>query len=226
MRRSRVRSSARLDAELLDQRPPGVPIGAQGVGLAARPVEGEHELLVQSLSQGHLADQLGEWADRVAVAAEPELQVHPAFRRRPAQLVEPGDLAAGELEAGHVLQRVAPPQCQGALGLIQRVEQLRLGPKGLQRCERSCGDLEPMRIDLLRVHHQGVATGLRLEDRGPARVGGTKGLAKIGDLDLEHVGRIARQLVAPQHVDEEVPTSPCGPDAAPARPGSFGVARA
>ena len=65
-------------------------------------------------------------------------------------------------------------------------------------------DLEAMRIDLLRVHQQGVATGPRLQDRGPARLGATEGLAQIGDLDLERVGRIARQLVAPQHVDQEI----------------------
>ena len=74
---------AGLDPELLDQRAPGLPVGAQGVGLAARPVQGEHELLVEPLTQRHLSDQLGQLADRVAVAAEPKQQVDTAFRRQP-----------------------------------------------------------------------------------------------------------------------------------------------
>ena len=124
---------AGLDAKLLHQRAPGLPVGAQGVGLAARPVQGEHKLLMKSLPQRHLSDQLGELAERVAVAAESKQQVETAFRRQPPQLLQPGGLAAGELHVRHVLQRVAPPQRQGALDLIQRAVQLGLGTNRTQR---------------------------------------------------------------------------------------------
>ena len=172
--------------------------------MAAGAVEGEHELLVEPLAQRHPLDQLRELADRVAVAAQPELQVDAAFRRHPAQLLQPGDLATGELHAGDVLERIAAPHAQGTLDVLQRLAQLRLGPQRVQRRERPCRHLEPMGVDLLRLHQEGVAAGPGLQYRRPVRLGGTEGLAQIRHLDLQGVGRIARQLVAPQQIDQEV----------------------
>ena len=116
-----------FDAELLDQRPPGIPVRPESVRLAAGAVQSEYELLVEPLAQRHPLNQLRQLADRVGVAAQPELQVDPAFRRHPAQLLEPGDLPTGELHGGDVLERVAAPHAQGTLDIVQRLDQLAPG---------------------------------------------------------------------------------------------------
>ena len=95
--------------------------------MAAGPVQGEHELLVEPLAQRHLLDPFGQVADRLAVTAEQQLQVDPPFGRRPPQLVEPGGLTTGEVHAGDVLERLTSPQRQRILGLVQRLAQRRLG---------------------------------------------------------------------------------------------------
>ena len=71
----RLQRGARLDAELVDAAPPRVLVGAQRLGLAARAVEGEHELAAQALAQGVRGDERLELADELGVAAELELGV-------------------------------------------------------------------------------------------------------------------------------------------------------
>ena len=54
-----------------------LPVGAEGFGLPAAPVEGEHPLPVKLLHEGVLRDELLELADDAVVAAERELAVDP-----------------------------------------------------------------------------------------------------------------------------------------------------
>ena len=46
-----LQRGAGVDAELVEQRGPAVPVGLQRFGLAAGPVEGEHQLAAQPLPE-------------------------------------------------------------------------------------------------------------------------------------------------------------------------------
>ena len=72
----------RLDADLLDERAPGVPIGLQRLGLAPAPVQREHPLRVQPLAQGVLGQQRIDLADDLLVAAGGEVGVDGQLGRR------------------------------------------------------------------------------------------------------------------------------------------------
>ena len=121
---------ARLDPELIDERPTSIAICPKRVGLAAGPIQRQHELLVEPLAQRHPLDAVGQVADRFAVTAEPQQQVDAPFRRRPPQFLEPGDLATGEVHAGDVLERFTSPQRQRIVGLVQRLAQSRPAGEG------------------------------------------------------------------------------------------------
>ena len=93
--------------ELAQPRPGSIPssstsacarvlVGLEGLGLALRAVEGEHQLRVQALALRVLADQRLELADQLGVAAQRQLGLDPLLERGEAQLVEPGDLACAK----------------------------------------------------------------------------------------------------------------------------------
>ena len=82
---------------------------------------GERELLVEPLSQRHLLHPFGQVTDRLAVTSEQQLQVDGSFGRRPPQLVEPGALAPGEVDAGDVFERFTSSQHQRILGVVRRL---------------------------------------------------------------------------------------------------------
>ena len=156
---------AGVEPELLVQGLAGVFVGAQRVRLAARAVQGEHQLLVEALSQRQALDELGQVPDRVAVASETQQQLDPAFRRGPPQLVESGDLATGEVHAGDVLERVASPQPERSIDLIERGAQLLTRSQRVRRREVLDGRLEAVCIDPGSVDEQRVAAGPRLQQR-------------------------------------------------------------
>ena len=64
---------ARLDPELLDQRPAGVLVDLQRVRLALAPVEREHQQPAEPLAGGVLGHQLLEFADQCGVPADDQV---------------------------------------------------------------------------------------------------------------------------------------------------------
>ena len=60
----------RLDTELVDERLPRPAIDLQGLGLAARPIEGEHQLSVEVLAERVRGDEPLELSDEFHVPAE------------------------------------------------------------------------------------------------------------------------------------------------------------
>jgi hypothetical protein len=168
-----------LDPELVDKRPAGVPEGPKSIGLTAGPIQGKHQLRVEPLTQWHSFDQIRQLTDRVSVAAQPELQLHPTFGRRPPQLVEARDLATGEVHAGDIFERITPPKTKGARNLIKRVEKLCLGAEAVQMRKGPHRCLEPMGIDVLRLGHQRIATGPGLQQGRLAIPSRTQGLAQV-----------------------------------------------
>ena len=59
----------RLDPQLVDEHASGLPVGSEGLRLAAGAVEGEHELPPQALAQRMLGHERLELADEVRVTA-------------------------------------------------------------------------------------------------------------------------------------------------------------
>ena len=64
---------AGVDAQLAPQRPAGVVEDPQRLGLAARPVEGEGQVVAELLAQGVGGHQLAELPDDLGVPAEAEV---------------------------------------------------------------------------------------------------------------------------------------------------------
>ena len=103
---------ARLDPQLLDQRPAGVLVGLQRIGLAVRAVEGQHQLRPQTLPIGVLCDQRLQLPHHLGMTTKRQLRLDQLLERRDAQIIEPGDLALRERLVGELRQRRAAPQRQ------------------------------------------------------------------------------------------------------------------
>ena len=88
-----VQGRARLDAELVDEQPPRLPIDLEGLGLPARAVEGAHELRAKPLAERMLADERLELPDELGVTAELEVGLDSALERGETELLEPADSA-------------------------------------------------------------------------------------------------------------------------------------
>ena len=102
---------ARLEAELVHERPARVLVGGERVGLAARAVEREHELTAQSLAERMLADERLELADERRRAGRARA------RRRSDPPAPHGAAPRGEVSAsrtrlvvGEVGERRAAPE--------------------------------------------------------------------------------------------------------------------
>ena len=116
---------ARLDPELVDEHAAGGLVGGQRLGLAARPVEREHQLAAQALAEGVLRRQRVELRDQRGVAAEREVGVDPHLDREQVHLLEAPDRRLGERLVGEVGERGAAPERERLAQLLGGL--LRLG---------------------------------------------------------------------------------------------------
>lgn len=101
---------AGFDPELLHECASRLLVHLERLGLAARAVEGKHQLATQTLLQRMLRNQCLELANQVGVAAEHEIRVDALAQRAKVKLVEPADLVAGERLVGEVDERRSSPQ--------------------------------------------------------------------------------------------------------------------
>ena len=180
----RTQLRSRLDPDLLDEGAARLAVGLQRVGLAARPVERDHPLGVELLAQRLLGDQRLELGDHLAVAPGREVIVDRELDRVEPSLLQAACLGHRE-GLDHVGQRRAPPERQRLTG----------GAAGQQ-------PLEAQRIAVVAPEAQLVAVPAR-DDRTVA-TGRGKRLAQLRDVDLQHLRRGRRRLLAPDTVDEPV----------------------
>jgi hypothetical protein len=156
-----AQSLARLDAQLVDQRPARVLVGLERVGLPVRAVQGEHQLCPQPLPVRMLGDQRLQLADELAVAAEREPGLDALLERREPQVVEPRDLRLRERLVGEVGERRAAPECH-------RLVEHRERPLGVARRQGTPAladqPLEPVRVERSRLQPELVAVRAR-DDR-------------------------------------------------------------
>jgi hypothetical protein len=84
-----LQRQGRVEAELVGEADPHIVVDLEGVGLPAGAVQGEHQLADQPLPERVGRHQLGEVADHLVVAAEPQLQLEALLDRGEPLLVEP-----------------------------------------------------------------------------------------------------------------------------------------
>ena len=165
----------RLDPELLDERLPSLPIDGQRVGLPARPVEREHQLLAEPLAEGMGSDELLQLADELRMSAQREVRVDPPFDRREPDLLEPLDRRPRERLVREVGQRSTAPEAE------RRSQELRglLRVPSATRLRRSLRQpLEAVQVELVGSEAQDVSRRTRLDHRYG------KDAAQLGDLAL------------------------------------------
>ena len=111
---------AGLEPELVREYALGLAIRAERFCLTPRAIEREHQLAAQALPERMLGDERAQLADQVRVAAGGEIRVDALFARRPAQLLEPGDLGLRERLVGQVGERGPAPRPAPAGGSRRR----------------------------------------------------------------------------------------------------------
>ena len=139
-----------------------------------------------------LPDERLELADELVLAAEAQLGLDPVLESGEPELLEPRDLALREGVVTKVGQRGAPPQGQG---LDEQLRRLAVGLPAERRGPFVDEPLEPVCIELIRLHAQPVGAALGLQAVGDE-------LSDLRDVNLERVGSRRGRLVAPQVVDQ------------------------
>ena len=97
--------AAGLDPELVDERAPRALIGVERLGLTAGAVEREHQLAAQPLAQRVLGHERLELAGHLGVPAGAEILLDALLEAGEPQVVEAGDLGAGETLVGELGER-------------------------------------------------------------------------------------------------------------------------
>ena len=85
-------------------------VGAQGLGLASAPVQGEDEQLPQALAQRVFPAQHLQLGGEFTVAPQAQVSAGPGFGRHQGQLIQPGPFGIKKACIGELGQRLAPPQ--------------------------------------------------------------------------------------------------------------------
>jgi len=172
----------RLDAQAVDERLVGQPVGLEGVGLASGAVEGQHLLAAQPFAERMLADERVELADDVCVPAAGEVGVDAVAEAGKAQVLELGDLGLGEARVGDLGERRATPQLEGPA-----------------QCRRRLPCLARIELGAALTDELGEAIGVEVAGRHAHRVGAA--------LRQEHV-RAERAAQARCHDVDGLPPVP------------------
>ncbi len=176
-------------------------VGAQGVGLAVAAVEGHHQLGPQALAERVFPRELLQFGDHVAMTAQREIGLDPILEHRQALLVQAVDLIRRERLVAEVGECRAPPQ-------RERLAEEHACPFRV-RCSRATGllgdPLEPARVQVVRLHRDGVARWPR--DDGSFRACFTFGMervAQFGDVELQGLRSTAGRASPPDVVEQRV----------------------
>ena len=174
---------AGLDADLLHERRPRLPIRLQRLGLPPGAVEREHPLAVQAFTQRVLADQPVELAGQLGVAPGRQVGVDRHVGGAQPQILEAPDLGCGERLVGQVRQRLAPPQ-------RQRLARTRLLQQPLHAChvDAAVGELQ-------------LVTAAVGDDSNAVAV---ERASQMRHVELHHLRRARRRPIAPQSLGQAV----------------------
>ena len=190
-----LKRRARLDSELVDERPARVLIDGEGLGLPARPVQRGHQTHPQVLAERVLGDECLELCDQLVVAPEREVGIDSQLDRRQPDLLEPGDRGLREVLVGKVRERRAPPERERVAQPCRRLR----GPTAAEQAPALVHQpLEAMEIQVVGLDPEDVAGGPGLQHVLRKR------LAESRDVDPQRtVGPLGRVL-PPELVDQAV----------------------
>ena len=194
----------RFDAELVDELLAGVVERAQRFGLTARSVQRQHQLGPEPFTEREVGDVLPEQRYGEVVVAKGQAGLDRLFEGGGPQLVEPLDLSFHERFVGDVLERLALPEAQRLEELVEC--RSRRPPGRLFELAGRIGHrrLEPDGVDRVRRDVEQVAAGNRAKCGRGTLSGKVERLAQVRDDDVQTVGGVRREIVAPQLVDEDV----------------------
>src|SRR5439155_8660982 len=80
---------ARVDAQLVDERPARILVCLERFGLSSGAVEGEHQMSAEALAQRVLADETAQLRDQLRVTTQHKVRLNPLLERGQAQVFEP-----------------------------------------------------------------------------------------------------------------------------------------
>ena len=103
---------ARIDPELVDERPARVLVGVQRLRLPTRPVERRHQIPAQAFAERMLGDEGLELRDQLVVAPQCEVGIDAELHCCQPDLLEPGDRRLGEGLVREIPERRPSPQRQ------------------------------------------------------------------------------------------------------------------
>jgi hypothetical protein len=151
---------ARLQAELVVEYPAQVAVSGKRVGLATRPVEGEHLEPAEVFAVRVLADERFELGDRSGVLPEREPGLEARLERSEAKLFEPADLVARKLLVPELGERRPSPEAECLVQLLCCATGVTAGEEIGSAGEQS---LESFRVQIVGLEPQQIAGGARLE---------------------------------------------------------------
>ena len=174
---------ARLETQLADKGVAGRSIRLERIRLATGVVQGQHAVSMEALAQRVVSEQRLELGERPTVVAVPQVALDCGLESPHPKLVEAPDLGRGERLVGYVGERRPPPQPQCRPGI------------GLWVAESV---LEALGVDGSRRKLQFVSTAAG-DDRAVAEQ-----LAELRHVNLDHLGRARRRVLAPQALGQPV----------------------
>ncbi len=186
---------AGLDAELVREHSPRLPVGVERLLLSAVAIERDDLLFAEALPERMLCDEPGQLVEQPPVAAERELGVVSELERAQPAVVELGRPCPDRL-LGEIRERRPAPQREGRPQLLRR-----LG--GVTRLERRASalerPLEALEVELVRLEHDPIAVPVRLDPAAAER------LPQPVDVDLKRRERRPGRSLAPDGVHEPLP---------------------
>jgi hypothetical protein len=142
------RLASRLDPELADQRAAEILVAARRIHLAARPVQRQHALFPQALTQRVPGGEHLQLAHQLATAAAGQLRLHAQFQGFEPYLLQPGRLRASQRHVGQASQGRPAPPGQRLAEMVSGTRRVacrqRVPPPGQQRLETARVHLDPL----------------------------------------------------------------------------------
>ena len=129
------------------------------------------------------------------MAPEEQVGVQPALEHREPKLLEPSRLGLRERLCRELGERLAAPELESRAKAGRRI----LGTAGIERgASVSDEPLEATEVELVRVELERIAGRARVQRAGREH------LAQPGHVDLHHLVRRLRHVLAPEIVDDRV----------------------
>ncbi len=173
-------------------------VGAQGVGLPATAVQGDHQLAPQPLAERMPGGQALELADHGRVGADRQVGVDAVLDGGEPGLGQPHALGPGPPLRGQAGERFAAHEVERCPQVDDRAARIVREPGPRPGHEL----VEPFEVGAEVVRREGVA-GIGRRDRLAGKVGG-EAPAQARDQDLQRVGRLPGRVVAVEDVDQAV----------------------